>query len=163
MNLLLHATIVGVGATLLMDTWGALRQPLLGWPRLDYALLGRWFGQMTRGRFRHDAIAKASPIRGERAIGWAMHYLIGIGFAALLLLVAGIDWLQQPTLAPALIVGVVTVVAPLFIMQPAMGMGFAASRAPRPGMARLQSVITHVIYGFGLYLAGWLDRLVIGQ
>lgn len=162
MDLLMHATIVGVGATLLMDTWGALRQPLLGWPQLDYALLGRWFGHMPRGQFRHEAIARATPVRGERLIGWTMHYLIGIGFAALLLVVAGTSWLERPRLAPALIVGVVTVVAPLFIMQPAMGMGIAASRAPRPNVARVQSVITHVIYGVGLYLAGWLEGLVIG-
>jgi hypothetical protein len=41
-------------------------------------------------------------------------------------------------------------------MQPAMG----HSLAPRPGAARLQALLTHTIYGLGLYLAGWLDHLV---
>jgi hypothetical protein len=34
-----------------------------------------------------------------------------------------------------------------------MGAGVAASRTPRPGVARVQSVITHGIFGIGLYLA----------
>jgi hypothetical protein len=51
------------------------------------------------------------------------------------------------------IVGVTTVAAPLFIMQPAMGAGIAASRTPRPGAARAQSLITHTVFGVGLYAA----------
>lgn len=163
MNQLMHAAIIGISATALMDIWGVLRQPLFGLARLDYGLLGRWFGHMTSGRFRHPAIAAAAPVRGERIIGWAMHYLIGISFAALLLAVAGHEWLQRPTLTPALAIGIGTVVAPLFLMQPAMGAGIAASRTPHPNAARLQSLITHVIYGLGLYLAGWLDHLLLAH
>jgi hypothetical protein len=39
-------------------------------------------------------------------------------------------------------------------MQPAFGAGIAASRARRPGAARLQSLVTHTIFGLGLYLTG---------
>lgn len=158
MNYLLHALPIGIGATAVMDLWGALRQPLFGFARLDYALIGRWVGWMARGRFRHDAIARAEPVRGERVIGWSVHYLIGIGFAALLLAITGAEWLRQPTLAPALLVGIGTTAAPLLIMQPAMGAGIAASRTPRPNAARLQSLISHTLYGLGLYLAGRLHH-----
>ncbi len=65
MEYLLPALRLGIGATALMDLWGALRQPLFGFARLDYALIGRWFGGMASGRFRHDAIATAPPVRGE--------------------------------------------------------------------------------------------------
>ncbi len=92
-----------------------------------------------------------------------MHYLIGISFAAMLLAIWGIDWLRQPTIVPALLVGVGTTAAPLFIMQPAMGAGFAASRTPRPTAARLQSLLTHTIYGLGLYVAGWLDHALFAS
>lgn len=163
MEYLGHALLVGIGATALMDFWGLIRHPLLGLPRLDYALLGRWFGHMTAGRFRHRAITAAPPVRAERLIGWTMHYLIGTGFAALLLGVWGLDWLHRPTLAPALIVGLGTVVAPLLVMQPAMGAGLAGRRTPRPGVTRLQSLLTHLIYGLGLYLAGWADHLVLAR
>ncbi len=151
------ALIVGIGATLVMDAWGVLRRPLLGLARLDYALLGRWFGHMAAGRFRHQAIAAATPVRGERLIGWTGHYLIGTAFAALLLAIWGPAWLERPTLGPALMVGIGTAAAPILVMQPAMG----AARTARPGAARLHAILTHTIYGLGLYLAGWLHHLVL--
>jgi Protein of unknown function (DUF2938) len=42
-------------------------------------------------------------------------------------------------------------------MQPGMGAGIAASRTPRPGAARVQSLLTHAIFGLGLYAAAWLQ------
>jgi len=162
MEYLGHALVVGVGATAVMDIWGLVRHPLLGMPRMDYALLGRWVGHMAAGQFRHRAIGSSAPVRGERLVGVAVHYLIGTGFAALLLAAWGLDWLHRPTLAPALVVGLATVAAPLLVMQPAMGAGLAARRAPRPGAVRLQSLLTHAVYGLGLYLAGWADHLVFG-
>lgn len=155
MDYLICTLITGIGATAVMDAWGIARQPLLSVAAPDYAMVGRWLAHMPRGRFRHDAIARAPAMTGERAIGWIAHYLIGIAFAAVLLGIWGLAWIRQPTLAPALLVGVATVAAPLLLMQPGMGFGIAASRTPRPGAVRLQSLITHAVFGLGLYLAGW--------
>ncbi len=161
MEFLGHSLVLGVGATAVMDAWGVLRQPLLGLPRMNHALLGRWVGHLAAGQFRPAAIATSPPVRGERTIGWTLHYLIGTGFAVLLLGAWGVDWLQRPTLGPAMIVGVGTTLAPLLIMQPAMGLGIAGARTRRPGATVLQSLLTHAIYGLGLYLAGWVDHLVL--
>jgi hypothetical protein len=60
-------------------------------------------------------------VRGELVIGWSAHYGIGVSFATLLLAVWGLDWARHPTLVAPLIVGVGTVVAPFFIMQPGRG------------------------------------------
>lgn len=155
MDFVVAAVLIGVGATAVMDVWGVVRKGLLGMPLPDYGLVGRWFAYLVRGRFRHDRIAASTPMRGEALIGWVGHYLIGISFAALLLAVWGLDWARHPTIGPALIVGVGTVLAPFLLMQPGMGAGVAASRTPRPAAARLQSVITHAIFGLGLYAAGW--------
>jgi hypothetical protein len=65
---------------------------------------------------------------------------------------------RHPTIGPALIVGVGSVAAPFLVMQPGMGAGIAASRTPRPSAARLQSLVTHAIFGVGLYGAGWVTR-----
>lgn len=153
---LIATLVIGVGATLVTDAWGLARRPLLGIPAPDYGLVGRWFGHMRHGRFRHEAIARAKPVPGERLIGWTAHYLIGIAFAALLVLLAGPGWLRAPTLAPALLVGLATVAAPFLIMQPGMGAGLAAARTPAPGKARTQSLITHAVFGLGLYLTAIL-------
>lgn len=160
MTFLLFTLLIGIGATAVTDLWAIARQGLLRVPPPDYGLVGRWLAHMPRGRFRHDSIAAAQRVRHERLIGWAAHYLIGIAFAAMLLGVRGLEWIRNPTLVPALAVGICTVAAPFLLMQPAMGAGFAASRTKRPNAARLQSLATHAIFGLGLYAAGWAGSFV---
>jgi hypothetical protein len=160
MDYVVCTLLIGTTATAVMDIWALARKRLLGTPLPDYGLVGRWIGHMPRGRFRHDSIAAASPVHGERLIGWSAHYLIGIGFAALLLAISGLEWIQQPTLGPALAVGIGTLAAPFLVMQPGMGAGIAASRTSRPAAARMQSLVTHGVFGLGLYAAGWIVRLL---
>jgi hypothetical protein len=154
---------IGAGATLATDLWAIARGRLLGVPAPNWGLVGRWFAHMARGRFRHERIATAEPVRGERVIGWTAHYLIGIAFAGVLLAIGGPAWARQPTLAPALALGIATVAAPFLLMQPGMGAGIAASRTPRPSSARLQSLVTHAVFGLGLYGAGLALRLLSGD
>lgn len=153
-TLTLGAVVIGIFATALLDLWSLAREALNGIAPPNYALVGRWFAHMTRGRFRHDSIAKAAPMRAEAWIGWVMHYLIGVVFAFVLLWFVGIDWLRMPTLLPAMIVGIGSVVAPFLILQPGMGLGVAASRSPRPWVARVRSLTNHAIFGVALYVAG---------
>jgi hypothetical protein len=162
MDSLMYALLIGVGATAVMDLWATARKRLLGIPALDYGLVGRWLAYMARGVFRHDRIAASPAVRGERLVGWTAHYLIGVGFAAALVALWGLDWVRQPTIGPALIVGIGSVAAPFLVMQPGMGAGIAASRTPRPAAARLQSLVTHAIFGVGLYAAGWLLSVLVG-
>jgi hypothetical protein len=157
---LVRAVLIGAGATAVMDIWGLARKRLLGIPAPDYGLVGRWLAYLPRGRFRHEPIAASPPVAGERLIGWVAHYLIGITFAAMLLVIWGLDWARHPTIGPALIVGIGSVAAPFLLMQPGMGAGIAASRTPRPAAARLQSLVTHAIFGLGLYAAGWVTSLL---
>jgi hypothetical protein len=154
------SVVIGSGATALMDVWGVARKRLLASPPLDYALVGRWLAHLARGRFRQDRIAAAPAVRGERAIGWIAHYLIGIGIAAVLLAVWGLDWVQRPMIGPALTVGIASVLAPFLVMQPSMGAGIAASRTTRPAAARLHSLATHAIFGLGLYVTAIAVRPV---
>jgi len=153
------AILVGSGATLVIDLWSIVRGRWLGVPPPDYALVGRWIAHLARGRFRHERISASTPVRGERWIGWTSHYLIGICFAAILFHV-DTGWIQEPTLVPALLVGIGTVLAPFLVMQPGMGAGIAASRTPRPASARVQSLLTHAIFGFGLFASGSFVRFI---
>jgi hypothetical protein len=154
-GLLLDLLLIGTGATLVMDLWTLFRRRAFGIPSLDYALVGRWIGHMTQGRFRHVSIVATPPVPGERALGWIAHYTIGIAFAALPVTIAGTAWIGTPTPLPALVAGLVSVAAPFFVMQPAFGFGIAASRTPNPAVARRRSLVTHLSYGVGLYLAAF--------
>lgn len=158
MSYLACTIITGLTATAVMDVWGIARKPLLGMAAPDYAMVGRWVLHMRHGRFSHEAIAAAAPMACENQLGWLVHYLIGIAFAGLLIYVVGPDWIADPTLVPALLFGIATVLLPFLVMQPAMGAGFAAGRTSRPGVARLQSLITHAVFGLGLYVGGWASH-----
>jgi hypothetical protein len=161
LEVVVRLIVIGVGATAALDLWNALLARLFGIPSLSMGMLGRWFGHFLHGRFVHANIAKAPPVPGERIIGWIAHYAIGITWAAVLLAIWGLDWGRRPTLIPALTVGLVTLAAPFFIMQPAMGLGFAASKTQRPGVARLKSIASHTVYGAGLYGSAVLSALLL--
>ncbi|RWL20435.1 MAG: DUF2938 domain-containing protein [Mesorhizobium sp.] len=160
LEFVVRAAAIGAGATAVMDLWGLFLKRAFAIPSLDYAWVGRWIGHFPRGRFAHVNIAQAPGIRGETPIGWVAHYAIGIIFAALLMVVWGIDWARHPTLLPALLVGMSSVVAPFFLMQPAFGAGIAAWKTPNPHTARLRSLMTHLSFGVGLYVAALLSALL---
>lgn len=141
---------IGVGATAVMDLWLAALKKLKV-PTLNFALLGRWIGHLFHGKYVHAAIAKAQPIRHELLLGWLTHYAIGIGFAGLLIGVTGVAWMAAPTFMPALSIGIATVIAPLFIMQPAMGSGIASSKTATPLRNCIKSIANHAVFGCGLY------------
>lgn len=143
---------MGVGASLFMDAWNLLLKRAFSIPSLNYCLLGRWFLHTPAGTFAHPSIAAAAPKRCECVVGWVAHYTIGVVLALIFVVLAPAGWLARPTLLPALFYGVGTVVFPLFVLQPALGLGIASARTPRPWQARMKSLATHVIFGVGLYL-----------
>lgn len=153
--------LLGAGATVVMDAWLMLLKRM-GVQTLNFAFIGRWVGHLFHGVFVHPSIGKAKPVPGELALGWSTHYAVGIVFAGLLIAVQGHDWIRAPSALPAVALGLCTVVFPLFVMQPAMGMGFAASKSPSPAKNCLRSVVNHTMFGLGLYLSGvviaWVSR-----
>jgi len=156
------AIAIGIGATLVMDSWNVFLKKAVGIPSLNYCLLGRWLLHMP-GRFRHASIAAAPRKSKECAAGWLAHYSIGVSLALVFILLISGEWLARPTLMPALLYGIATVTFPFFVMQPALGLGVASAKTPAPMRARLKSLATHTIYGVGLYLCalgGEVLRLV---
>lgn len=151
-SLVFSILLIGIGATLVMDLWTLLLRRL-GVTTLNYAMVGRWAGHLFAGRWRHAAIGKAALVRGELAWGWLLHYATGLVFAALLVAIAGEGWLQGPTLWPALLFGIVSVLVPLCVVQPAFGAGYFATRTPTPLRSCLRSLATHGVFGFGLFLS----------
>lgn len=151
MNTILKVVIIGIGATAIMDVYAFILK-LFGIKGLDYRFLGRWVGHIFSGKFYHNKIFDSTPIKYEQIIGQTAHYSIGVAFAFVLVLLFGKQWLDNPLFFPALMIGLITVFAPFFIMQPAFGFGVAGSNLPDPTKARLMSLIIHSVYGAGLFV-----------
>lgn len=150
---ILNTLAVGIGATALTDLWGVVARRAFNIPPPNFCVVGRWLCYMLAGVFRHRSIMAAAPKPAECTVGWIAHYVTGTAFAAVLVLLAPAQWLQDPTLLPALLFGLVTVGFPFFVMQPAFGLGVAASKTPNPLQARGRSLMTHAVFGLGLYVS----------
>lgn len=93
-------------------------------------------------------------------MGWCFHYFVGMVYAALYVLVVSSVMDGVPTLLSAWVFGLVTILSPWFVMQPGLGLGICAVKAPRPNLVRVQNFIIHSIFGIALYI-GWvgIDQL----
>lgn len=154
---------IGVGATLCIDAWNLFLARAFGVRSLDYCLLGRWVGHLPSGVIRHQSIAAAEARPYECAVGWLAHYAIGASLALAFVMWLAPDWIGHPTLAPALLYGVGTVVFPFFVLQPSLGLGVASSATRNPAQARLKSLATHTVYGVGLYAWGRVTAWLLAR
>lgn len=151
LQILTDSALLGLGASLILDGWALGRRSIAGVPMLDYGWLTRWLAGLPAGRLKLEP-SQATPLNGiERALGWALHYAIGVVYAGVFLLITGPGWMDQPSVLPALVFGIVTSLAPFLILQPALGRGVFASRSPAPWTARLQTLLNHGVFGLGLY------------
>lgn len=150
---LIKGALVGAGGTMLLDVWALFLARTWNVPATNWAMVGRWLGNIPRGKFHHTSMSEAEPVKGELAIGWIAHYVIGIGYGLLLLALWGSAWLTEPTILPPLVLSWVLLIAPYFLMMPGMGTGFAGSKTPKPAITRIKSVVSHSIFGLGMYLA----------
>ena len=91
--------------------------------------------------------------------------MIGVGGAIGLVVLIGavsgiattISWTGVTlSLVFALAIGIGTLVAPFFILQPGMGAGVLARRTPNPKVARLRSLAAHTAFGVSLFVAALL-------
>ncbi len=153
--MLVNSLFMGIVATIVIDLWALALKFGFGIQKTDWGMVGRWFGHIYMSRVVvHQSIADAASVTGERGIGWIAHYAIGVFYAWAYLYIVQVFLAGRPTLVSAIAFGLVTLVAPWFILQPGMGLGIFARRAPNPWIPRLTSLFAHSIFGASLYL-GW--------
>ena len=70
----------------------------------------------------------------------------------------GAGWFAAPTFLPAWILGIVTVGAGWFLLQPGLGIGVAASKLPNANTVRALNLVAHTIFALGLYGTALLLR-----
>jgi len=151
LSLAVRMALVGIVATAMLDLWALMLNRLFGLPVTNWGHVGRWVSGVPSGQLRHSDIAAVPPVAHERLAGWVTHYAIGIVYAGLyfvLLSAAG----TGPGIGSAVAFGLVTVLAPWLILQPGLCIGYFASRAPRPNRTRALNLLSHLVFGVGLFV-----------
>ncbi len=159
-SFILQAVAAGIFATVVLDFWQRVLFAVSGIPPANWALIGRWFAHLPRGRFIHRPIGDSAAVPGELALGWVMHYLVGLayGFVYVGLMVYGLD--RPPSLLNGAVFGAASVVIPWFILQPGLGIGVMGRLAPNPWVPRLNALSSHILYGVALFTGAALASLL---
>lgn len=152
---MVRAIVIGVTATAIFDGWALMLWRLWGirppvWSRLGRLILhGR---DAMRGRGEPFSTA-------EQAVGAVAHYATGVAFALVLLWAAGLHWAREPSIGPALIAGVLTLLPAWLAMLPVLGHGIAGQGLPHPARFRIVSAVSHLVLGGGFYIGALLSSI----
>lgn len=157
LDIIWRAVAIGIGATVFMDIWAIILNKAIGQPLPNWGMVGRWVWHLPQKAFHAD-IGKAAPYVHEKALGWAFHYLVGIAYGVILVVIAGAGWLANPTFLPAFILGIVTVGAGWFLLAPGLGAGWTASKTPNPMKARALNLVAHTVFALGMFSTALLIR-----
>lgn len=158
LDLVWNGVLIGIGATVVMDIWALVLAQFPGESMPNWAPVGRWFYHLPRGTIFHPDIGTAERYHRESAVGWIGHYAVGILYGIIFLLFMGHNWLAHPTFLPAWIWGIITVAAGWFLLQPGLGMGWAASKTANPTKVRIMNLVAHSFFAVGLYGTALLLR-----
>jgi hypothetical protein len=146
---------VGVLATLSMDAFFLAASQLGGArftsDKVGLELVGRWAGGLARGRLRHADMAAEPALRGEAALGLAVHYLTGVTLTQ-----AYYEALRRggrrPSLESATAFGAVTALLPLLVMYPSWGLGPFALRSGEAARLLRIMLLGHTAFGAAIGL-----------
>jgi hypothetical protein len=157
----LRILVMGITATVAIDLWATFANRILGWPRTNWGMVGRWIGHMRHGQFTHASIGSSPTIDHESILGWVFHYVVGCIYSAVYLMYVSIAQMGQPTLVSAVLFGLITILSPWLLMQPALGLGMFATKAPKANLVRLQNLIIHTIFGLVLYYSYQVSNALV--
>lgn len=157
MNELIWAGIfMGLGGTIAMDIWAEVLARGANQNRPNWANVGRWSAHALGGRVFHDDIGAVAPVSGELALGWVVHYAVGIAYGVIWALLAGTAWLNNPTFVPVWLFALVTIGAGWFLLHPGMGLGWGLSKTETPWKGRIMGLVAHSVFGLGMWAVALL-------
>jgi hypothetical protein len=152
----LRNVIIGIVATVIMDVLSAVSYKLRLIAPLSPRLIGRWFASVGRGQLFHKDIGQTAAINHERAIAIPVHYAIGVTLTLIYLFTCASLGLSSRNPITAVVFAVCTNIFPWLVMFPSMGFGWFGRHGPPGTRLFVSSLVSHVFYGFGLWLGASL-------
>ncbi len=138
---------VGVGTCIVFDLWQRVFAIFTGIPPSNWAMVGRWLLGVLSGKGLIARDLAAQPARrNEAAAGWALHYVVAVGYAVIYAALMQAGWLVAGP-GDGLIFGVVSVVVPWLFFMPALGNGMMARLTPNPLKTCAVALIMHALFG----------------
>jgi len=117
--------------------------------KIGLDLVGRWAGGLARGRFRHEDMAAEPALRGEAAMGLAVHCLTGVTLTQAYYDLARRTG-REPGVTSATAYGAATALLPLLVMYPSWGLGPLAVRSGEAARLVRIMLLGHTAFGVGI-------------
>jgi hypothetical protein len=153
MNLIVAGIAAGVLGTVVMDLSNHLFARAGMILKIDVAMIGRMSAGWARGRFTYRDPGEMEPVANEKLLGYVTHFAIGVGLA--FIYVIGWALVVGGPASPvwALVYGIATNGASLFLVYPSMGLGMGGRRSPEGIRAVLSPLANHLFFGVGMAIA----------
>ena len=158
--IILHILFVGIFSCLVMDLWQRLVKLTYGINPSDWGIIGRWLIMLIlKQKIYNPNIEKEKSYKNELIIGWVFHYFVGVVYGVFFAFLAGPDWIAAPTFPPAFIYALATIAGGWFLLHPGLGLGWAVSKVEHPNRVRMLGLLSHNVFGLGLWLFALLLTL----
>ena len=150
--IILEGIFTGLIATLIFDIFNQSLYFAYSIDRPKWNLLGRYFLGYKQGYFIRKNLVNDEEIRNELQWGYLIHYSIGIIYGLFYVFLN--TWLfDYPSILLAYSIGFTSVLgAWCYLMPLAYDLGFFASKSEDRLKVMIQNLITHFVFGTGLFI-----------
>ena len=144
--------VTGIIATVLFDIFQISISYAYKVNKTKWNLVGRYFIGLKNHKLFVENIESENSIKNELFIGYFIHYSVGAIYG-LIYVIINLLFFDHPSLFLAIFIGFMTVLGAWCYMMPyAYNTGFFASKKEDQFQIMVQNLITHFIFGIGLYI-----------
>jgi len=155
--IILQGFISGLIATILFDIFNESLSYAYGVNKPKWNLLGRYFIGYKQKKYIRKFLEKEDEESNEFLWGYLIHYIIGIVFG-LFYVCLNLLFFDHPSLLIAYLFGFITVLgAWCYLMPFAYNLGFFASKSDQQFNILAQNLISHFIFGTGLFIGYYVS------
>ena len=154
--LILQGLISGLVATIIFDLFNQSLHYAHSIDKPKWNLLGRYYLGYKEGRYIRNSLADDAEVENELLWGYIIHYVIGIIYGLIYVCLNNI-FFDYPSILIAYLFGFTTVLgAWCYLMPFAYNLGFFASKSNKRFNILAQNLITHFIFGTGLFIGYYI-------
>ena len=149
---IIQGLITGIIATIIFDIFQYSLSFAYGIDKPKWNLIGRYFLGYKKGIYIRHSISEDEQEGEELIWGYLIHYIIGMVYGAFYVLLNKLMF-DYPSILLAYFIGFSSVLgAWCYLMPFAFNLGFFASKSEKRLELMSQNLISHFIFGTGLFI-----------